>query len=90
MKSLGLWIFTFTLVAPATAGQVFKMRGKLKSYSDKDFTLTQKDGSRVKIPLNRLLNKTTDDLSKLLGKDVELDVGSSLSPDVSEVSPTSP
>ena len=75
-----------TLSLPVGAGHVFKVRGKLKSYSDKDITIIDTFGKKQKIPFKRLVLDKKHDLSKMLDKETDFFYSSDLEPDL--VAPT--
>lgn len=68
-KSIGSFVLACTLSLPVSAGQVYKLRGKLKSYSDKDITVVDSLGKKKKIPFTRLVRSKNQDLSKMLDKE---------------------
>jgi len=68
-KHLGSFVLACSLSLPVAAGHVFKVRGKLKSYSDKDITIINTLGKKQKIPFSRLVLDKKQDLSKMLNKE---------------------
>lgn len=70
-RKLGSFVLACSLSLPAAAGHVFKVRGKLKSYSDKDITIIDAQGKKMKIPFTRLILEKNKDLSRLLDKEAE-------------------
>jgi len=70
-RKLGSFVLAFSLSFPAAAGHVFKVRGKLKSYTDKDITIIDTQGKKVKIPFTRLILEKNQDLSRMLDKETE-------------------
>ena len=68
-KRIGGLVLACSLSLPASAGHVFKVRGKLKSYSDKDITIIETNGKKRKIPFTSLVLDKNQDLSKMLDKE---------------------
>jgi hypothetical protein len=65
----GSLVLACSLSLPASAGHAVKVRGKLKSYSDKDVTIITAEGKKQKIPFSRLVLGKDADLSKMLDKE---------------------
>ncbi len=69
-KSLG-FILAWGVALPVIAGHAQSIKGKLKSYSDKDITLIDAQGRKMKIPFTRLMLNKKQDLSQMLDKESE-------------------
>lgn len=70
-RRVGLLFLACSIALPASGGHVVKIRGKLKSYSDKDITVIDAEGKKKKIPLANLILNKNQDLSRMLDKENE-------------------
>lgn len=68
-KVVGILSFLFFYAHSAHANLLFKVHGKLSSYSDKDLTIQTKNGKKKKFLFSEVYLEKGVELSRLLGKE---------------------